>query len=434
MKNLVSCTLVSTFTLGLCCAQTITTFAGTGVNGFAGDGGPANLAQLNDPRNLAVDTRGNLYILDNLNGRIRKVEASSGLISTTAGSGDTSSPVEGPASQSGFLATYDIAATPDGTLYVADSDGLQKVTLDGNLHFVVTGGSVPGVKISSKGVIYTGGITVIYRLDPDQTQTPIAGTDLGDSGDGGPATQAGFFVTDFTTDLTGDIYIVDGQANRVRKFTPGGNIMTIAGTGTPDFTGDGGLGTQAQLHSPGGIAVDVAGNVYIGDTGNNRIRRLGTDGMITTFAGTGESISNGDGGPALQASFNFPTNLAVTCTALYVTDTDRIRAIALTAPLVSQKGIVDAATGLLPLHSGATFAISGCNLAASSATSDLTMPLPFSLGGTSVALNGSAVQLLSVSPTRVTGVIPPGLSSGSFTVTINVNGQNTAPVTVSLIN
>ncbi len=434
MKKTIALSLLSTLALGLCCAQTITTFAGTGVGGFGGDGGPANLASLNDPRNLAVDGRGNLYILDNLNGRIRKVEASSGFITTAAGSGEISSPVEGPASQSGFLATYDIAATPDGTLFIADSDGLQKVTLDGNLHFVVTGGSVPGVKISSQGVIYTGGITVIYRLDPDQTQTPIAGTDLGDSGDGGPATQAGFYVTDFTTDLTGDIYIVDGQANRVRKFTPGGNIMTIAGTGTPDFTGDGGPGTQAQLHSPGGIAIDVAGNVYIGDTGNNRIRLLGTDGIMTTFAGTGEQISNGDGGPALQASFNFPTNLAITCTALYVTDTDSIRAITLSAPLVAQKGIVDAASGAPPLRSGATFAISGCNLAASSATADLTMPLPLSLAGTSASLNGFPVQLLSVSPTRVIGVVPPGLTSGSITAVVNANGQSTAPVTVNLLN
>ena len=292
---------------------------------------------------------------------------------------------------------------------------------------------MPGVKIGSGGVIYTGGITVIYRLDPDQTQTPIAGTALDDSGDGGPATQAGFYVSDFTTDLAGDIYIVDSQASRVRKFTPGGIIRTIAGTGTPDFTGDRGAGAQAQLNRPNGIAVDVAGNVYIGDTGNNRIRRLGTDGIITTFAGTGDSTSTGDGGPALQATFNHPTNLAITCTALYVTDTDRIRAIALSAPLVAQKGIVDATTGAPSLRSGATFAISGCNLAVSSTTADVTMPAPLSLAGTSVMLNGMPVQILSVSPTRVTGLVPLGLASGSVTAIVTANGQSAAPVTVNLL-
>ncbi|MDQ6665120.1 MAG: hypothetical protein M3Z23_12080 [Acidobacteriota bacterium] len=434
MKSLLSFTFLSALAVGMCCAQSITTFAGTGVSGFGGDGGPANLALLSEPRNLAVDGQGNLYILDDLNGRIRKVDASSGLIKTIAGNGDTSSPVEGPATQSGFIATYDIAAIPDGTLYIGDSDGLQRVTPDGNLHFVVTGGSVPGVKIGSDGIIYTGGITVIYRLDPNQTQTPIAGSALDDSGDGGPATLAGFYVSDFTTDLLGDIYIVDSQASRVGKFTPGANIRTIAGTGTRDFTGDGGPGAQAQLDRPGGIAVDVAGNVYIGDTGNNRIRRLGTDGVITTFAGTGDSISNGDGGPALQASFNYPTNLAITCTALYVTDTDRIRAISLSAPLIAQKGIADATTGALSLRSGTKFTISGCNLAASSTTADVTMPAPVSLAGTSVMLNGIPVQLLSVSPTRVTGLVPQSLAPGSITAVVNARGQSTAPVTVNLLN
>ncbi|MDQ6666085.1 MAG: hypothetical protein M3Z23_17025, partial [Acidobacteriota bacterium] len=136
----------------------------------------------------------------------------------------------------------------------------------------------------------------------------------------------------------------------------------------------------------------------------------------------------------LQASFNYPTNLAITCTALYVTDTDRIRAINLSAPLIAQKGIADATTGALSLRSGTKFTISGCNLAASSTTADVTMPAPVSLAGTSVMLNGIPVQLLSVSPTRVTGLVPQSLAPGSITAVVNASGQSTAPVTVNLLN
>jgi len=431
MKS-INCLFLSCFTLGACFAQTITTVAGTGDSGFAGDGGPATMAQFSDPRSMAVDGQGNLYVVDNVNNRIRQL-APSGMITTVAGTGDISSPVEGAATQTGFIAIYGIAALPDGTLYVADSDGVQRVDPWGNLNFVVTGTAVPGVRVTPQGVFYTAGATVIYQLASDQSQTPVAGVSLGDSGDGGPATQAQFFVTDFTTDLAGNIYILDNVANRVRMFTPGGNINTIAGTGSPDFNGDGGLGFQAPLNNPSGIAVDVAGNVYISDTGNLRIRRLSTTGVINTFAGTGQTISNGDGGPALQASFNYPTYLAVSCTALYVTDTQRIRAIALTDPLIAQNGITNSATGALSIEMGTAFTISGCNLAGSSATADPTAPPVYALSGTSVTLNGYNVPVMSVSPTQVVVQLPFGFSSGRAVVVVTLDGNTTTATAATVI-
>ena len=246
-----SCFLPLALALGfaacLAHAQTITTVAGTSEAGFDGDGGPAILAHLNGVTTLSLDAQGNLYISDGINIRVRKVTPS-GVITTVAGSGDISSTVEGSALATGFLSIYGIAAAPDGTLYIADAEGLQKVDPQGNLSFVVTDSSIPGgIRISGQGVFYTGNIAVISQLNPDQSQVPVAGSDLGDSGDGGPATQALFTLTDFTTDSVGDIYFTDNGANRVRKFTPGGNINAVAGNGTNDFGGDGGLGDPGPV-------------------------------------------------------------------------------------------------------------------------------------------------------------------------------------------
>lgn len=407
--------------LGACLAQTITTVAGTGEPGFGGDGGPATRALLNDQGALALDGRGNLYLHDEINIRIRKV-APSGIISTVAGNGDISLAVEGPALQTGFLSIYGFATLPDGTLYIADAEGVQKVDVNGNLSFWVTGSSVTGIKVSKQGLFYTGGITVIYQLTPDGTQTAIAGSDLGDSGDGGLATDALFWITDFTTDVTGDIYVLDGIANRVRKFTPGGNISAVAGNGTNDFSGDGGPATQAQLSNPSGIAVDVAGNVYISDSFNRRVRRVtAADGTINTFAGTGEGGITGDGGPALQATFNYPSFLAVSCGALYVSDTNSVRAITLTDPLIALRGITSTTTGGQSIRPGTNFQISGCNLAGSTVTvGDFGNTI--SLAGTSVKLNGVLVPVVSVSPTLVVAQVPFGFTSGAAVVTLTRDG------------
>lgn len=431
MKS-IYCLLLSLFTLGACFTQTITTVAGTSEAGFDGDGGPAILAHLNGVTTLSLDAQGNLYISDGINIRVRKVTPS-GMITTVAGSGDISSTVEGSSLATGFLSIYGIAAAPDGTLYIADAEGLQMIDPRGNLNFVVTGSSIPGgIRISRQGVFYTGGITVISQLNQDQSQVPVAGSDLGDSGDGGPATQALFTLTDFTTDSVGDIYFTDNGANRVRKFTPGGNINAVAGNGANDFSGDGGLATLAQLSNPSGVAVDVAGNVYISDTANSRIRRVTRDGVINTFAGGGpsDSDSNGDGGPALQASFVYPSSLAINCNALYVSDDNSVRAIRLTDPLIALRGITGPTTGSGSIRAGANFQISGCNLALATATADAGAMPTLSLAGTSVALNGVPVALVSVSPTQVVAMVPAGFPSGATAVTLTLNTMTATATTV----
>ena len=416
---------VSIFAAGACSAQTITAFAGIGDTGFSGDGGPATIAQFSDPRALAIDGAGGLYIMDTDNWRIRRVSAD-GVVTTAAGSGEVSSPVEGPASQTAFLALYDLAVNPGGILYIADSDGLQKIDPSGRLSFVVTGGSTPHVAISNTGAIFIGDTITVQRLESDGSTTPIAGTELGDSGDGGPATQAQFFVTALATDRLGNVYILDSESSRVRKFAPGGAISTLAGTGTADFGGDGGAASKASLYGPHGIAVDVAGNVYISDTGNKRIRKVAIDGTIDTVAGGTDSLEPGDGGPARLAFLNDPRNLAVSCSALYVNDDSRIRSIALTAPLIAQDGV--AAT----VKAGAQFTISGCNLALATAKADPTFSLPSTLAGASVTINGIAVSLLSVSPTQILAQAPAGIAAGPVTLAVSVTGNGTATAGVAV--
>jgi hypothetical protein len=437
MNSILSTALVLIVANGVCAAQTIRAYAGIIEGGFSGDGGLAKSAQFSAPGSLALDGAGGLYIVDSNNVRIRRVTAD-GMIATIAGNGDADPVVEGPATQSPFISVYDIAIDPKATLHIADAEGLQKVDSQGNLSFVVTGGAFPGVAISSQGTIYQNGITVVWKIESDGTLTPIAGADLGDitdSGDGGLASGAAFNITALTTDLLGNIYVLDGVHNRVRKFFPGGTISTLAGNGTADFTGDGGPANQAALNQPQGIAVDVAGNVYVADTQNFRIRKITTDGNIATFAGQVDNRDvSGDDGPALQAFFYYPGRLAVSCTSLFMVDDERVRSIELTAPLIAQNGILavtPAAGG--GVGAGQKFTVSGCNLASATIAADATTSLPTILGDAVVMVNGFLASIVSVSPTQIVAQLPPGIAPGPATVSVSVNGAGTVSATINVI-
>ena len=269
---------------------TITTFAGTGEMGYSGDGGPAVQAQLNGPFGVAVDGAGNLYIADTLNYRIRRVDTE-GTITTFAGTGEKGNSGDGdPAIQTLLNNPYDVAVDTNGNLYIADTSNHR-----------------------------------ILRVDIAGTITTFAGTgDRGFSGDGGPAVQA--LLNDpygVAVDTDGNLYIADTLNQRIRRVDTEGTIATFAGTGDRGFSGDGGPAVQALLDRPRGVAADTDGNLYIADTLNQRIRRVDTEGTITTFAGTGNRGFSGDGGPAVAARLNFPTRLAVDGAGnLYIADTD----------------------------------------------------------------------------------------------------------------
>ncbi|MGH8905996.1 MAG: NHL repeat-containing protein [Egibacteraceae bacterium] len=242
----------------------ITTVAGSGIVGFSGDGGPAAAAQLRGPLGLAVDTGDNLYIADSGNHRVRKVDFS-GVITTVAGSDVVGfSGDGGPAAAAQFVGPVGLAVDGDGNLYIADTDPNLEDTRNTDANRV-------------------------RRVDPSGIITTVAGIGpYGFSGDGGPATAARFDGPwGLAVDADGDLYIADLGNSRVRRVDlPIGVITTVAGRGDRDFSGDGGRATAASLRGPWAVAVD-AGNLYIADTLNNRVRRVDPTGTITTVAGGG---------------------------------------------------------------------------------------------------------------------------------------------------
>ena len=267
----------------------LTLVAGNGTYGFSGDNGAATGAQLASPKGLAVDSAGNLFIADTGNQCIRKV--TNGVITTVAGNGTYGfSGDNGPAANAGLSTPYGVAVDSAGSLYIADTNNnrIRKVT---------------------DGVIGT-----------------VAGNGTyGFGGDNGAATSAELRSPQgLAVDSAGNLFIADAGNQRIRKVS-GGTIATVAGNGivnggTSNFSGDGGPATSAQLWNPLGVAVDSAGNLYIADTGNQRIRKV-SGGVITTVAGTGGSGFSGDAGPATSAELWTPDGVAVdTAGSLYIAD------------------------------------------------------------------------------------------------------------------
>ena len=272
----------------------VTTFAGTGNWGHGGDGGPAAQAQLNSPAGMALDAVGNMYVAERMGRRIRRIDVA-GTITTFAGTGDCCySGDGGPSTEARFDQPGGIAVDSSGNVYVIDR-----------------------------------GNERIRRIDPLGMTTTFAGAgEWGDSGDGGPAIQANIAPTGIALDSAGNVYLAQRPYHRVRRIDTEGVITTFAGTGEQGYGGDGGPASQAQLNTPRRVAVDSAGNVLVGDARNRRIRRIDVAGTITTFAGTGECCYSGDGGPAVEARLQDPTAIALdTAGNVYVTSHHRIRRI-----------------------------------------------------------------------------------------------------------
>jgi len=276
-------------------AQVITTYAGDGLSGVSGDGGPATIASMNAPWGLAVDAVGNVYVSDIAANRVRKVSPT-GIITTFAGNGSGYGGDGGPATAAGISGPTGIATF-------------------GTDVFIAENGSSRIRKVNAAGII-----------------TTYAGIGIaGHSGDGGPATLAKISTPDgIGVDLAGNIYIPDQGTNYVRKVNTSGIIATIAGNGTSGYSGDGGPATLAQLNLPDEITADPAGNVYFTDFMNNVIRKIDLAGIITTYGGTGVAGFGGDGGPATAALLSGASG--INCDAsgnIYFADTynERVRKI-----------------------------------------------------------------------------------------------------------
>ena len=263
-------------------AGVLTIVAGNGNPGYTGDGGPAAKAHIGIPLALATDTAGNLYIADALNGRIRKV-TTDGIINTIAGSGtgcfceSEGAGDGGPAIAAPIYYPFQLAADANGNVYIGEFNTAR-----------------------------------VRKVSPDGIITTVAGTGgaAGYSGDGGQATNARIGVPwGLAIDNAGNLFISDvipgdddPVAARIRKVSPDGIITTVAGTGVPGFSGDGGPGLNAQFSSPGQLAVDNSGDLYIPD--GLRIRKLSVDGTITTIAGDGNHGYSGDVGPSVNAEIS----------------------------------------------------------------------------------------------------------------------------------
>jgi uncharacterized protein (TIGR03437 family) len=312
----------------------ITTVAGLGSQGFSGDGGPALYAGLQYPTSVAVDNSGNLFIADNSNFRVRKVTPQ-GTISTVAGNGTQGfSGDGGPATSAQLdgMMELGVAADASGNLFIADRGNcrIRKVTPQGTIT-TVAGNGTPGssgdggpatsaqlyypfeVAVNASGNLFIAnspgsGSNRIRKVTPQGTITTTSITNGG-----------------FAVDASGNFFVVGND--QILKVTPQGSIATVAGSGVPGFYGDGGAAVSARLSGPSGVAIDAAGNLFIADSLNNRIRKVTPQGIITTVAGSGAWLASGarfsgDGGPATSAALWNPLGVAVDASGnVFIADT-----------------------------------------------------------------------------------------------------------------
>jgi len=324
-------------------AGDIVQIAGTNTGGYSGDGGLAGLAELDYPTGVAVDSSNNVYIADSQNNVIREITATDGIINTIVGGGATVQPLNDPES---------VLVDSLGNLYISEQSGYR-------------------ISKYSNGVLST-----------------IAGNgEIGYSGDGGPGVDAELDEpTAIALDAQGYLYICDTDNNFIRKVSPEGIITTIAGTtvnGLPDagFYGDGGYATKALLNFPHGVAVDSAGNVYVSDTVNNRIRELKP-----------------------------------------------------VAPAVAGGGVVNAASFELPVSPGGLATVFGSNFTGDGQSAiAASLPLASSLGGISVQVNGVSAPVLYESSGQINFQIPWETKAGTATLKVSNNGVASSQVNITVL-
>ena len=467
----------------------ITTIAGT-TRGTTGDGGPAEQAALTlaniqnecDParfeemNHISVDRAGNIYIADTNNNRIRRISPN-GVITSVAGSGqrpsverDRCSPLGGgveagdggPAASAKLYGPSQALVLPNGTLLICDQknnrirqvspSGVISTLVGSNLHSFFAP-NIPAnltpmdwpssVAVDGEGRIYFAELhsNRIARVNADGRIQVIAGTGLPGAGSDGPeATRSALSnPTHIAFDRNGNLLVVEQGNHRVRRISiAGGAISTVAGNGTPGFSGDGARATAAQLNQPTGVAVDAAGNLFIADMGNQRVRRVAADGTISTIAGNGQIGRGAEGIPALQSPLNFPSSVAVDNNGdLLIVDWQNylIRKVSFAVrPAISPGGVVNAASFLpapVPIAPGTLISIFGISFASSLMQAN-QLPLPTQMAGTSVLVNGRRMPLVFVSPNQINAQLPYDVREGEAKISVTSSEGASAEETINI--
>jgi uncharacterized protein (TIGR03437 family) len=420
----------------------MTTLAGNGLPNFGGDGASATTAQLDTPTGVAVDASGNVLIADSQNQRVRKV--SRGTITTIAGTGapgfngdvvlpanaQLNTPRGVAADRSG---NYFLADTgnrrvregqPGGNLFTKAGNGNASYFGDGMQATLASVNQPEGVAADAAGNVYIADTfdNVVRKVSANGVITTIAGFGTpGFGGDGGPATSAKLnHPRGVAVDALGNVYVADTANNRVRKIDPVGTISTVAGNGTVDFVVPDGAATQQGLSDPRGVAVDQAGNVYVAETGHNRVRKISPAGAITTIAGNGTCCYTGDGGLGTAAQLNQPWGLAVDAEGnVYVADSgnNAIRVLTPASANIQLGAVVNAASNLPgPVAPGELVVLYGTGLA----------------GVQTVLFNGTAGPLLYTTSGQAGAAVPYAVSGGTVQVVAQSAGTSSAPVAVSV--
>ncbi len=345
----------------------ITTVAGNGTQGFTGDGAAATAAELNHPVGLGFDSSGDLFIADTSNDVIRELVAGTGTIKTVAGIGTSSgfSGDGGLATAAKLNAPYGVALDSAGDLFIADIDNsrirevnaatgvITTVAGSGTQLFAGDGGPATAadlilpsdVLVDAAGDLFITD-TLNNRIREVNHATQVITTVAGSSyvsypGNGGPATTAPLSLPEGeATDAAGDLFIADEGDNVIREVNHAtGVITTVVGNGTAGFSGDGGQATAAELNQPQSIVVDAAGDLFIADSNNHRIREVNhATGVITTVAGNGTSGYNGDNIAATAAEIEIPQSIALDAAGdLFIADNigDRIREVNATTKIIT---------------------------------------------------------------------------------------------------
>ncbi len=307
----------------------ITTLAGNGSPGFSGEGGAATNASLGSPSGVSVDGLGNVFIADRGNQCVDKVDPR-GIITLVAGNGSNGfSGDGGPATNAGLGYVSGVAAGPPGSFFIADAGNkrVRQVDAAGIITTIAGNGIGDGGPATNASLLYPSAMATtpagdlliadlqdrrVRKVDTNGIITTVAGGGTNSIGDGGGAVAVSLSgPSGLAIDGSGDLFIADTAGGRVRKVDTQGVISTVAGSGVEGYSGDGGLATNAALNFPSSVALDAAGNVTFLDLVNLRVRRVGGDGIVATVAGDGSVGYSGDGGAATNASLDSPSSVAI---------------------------------------------------------------------------------------------------------------------------